>query len=355
MSDRTEISWADSTFNPWMGCTKVSPACDHCYAERDMDKRLGRVKWGAGQPRVRTGAKNWNLPLKWNSTEFYECGSCGWRGEEKHTKPCCGLPYKHRRCPACDTTEAARPTRRRVFCASLADVFDNEVPRQWRLELLRLIANTPNLDWLLLTKRIGNAHRMLDEALDVLSHGLTRWADIPWPNVWIGATVVNQDEADRDIPKLLCTPAAVRFVSMEPLLGPVSLRADYITRWPNRQADVHSPGGAIDWVIAGGESGTKARPMHPDWVRNLRDECAAAGVAFHFKQWGGWEPRELWTGHQGGGRFEPMVAIMKDGTECPHDVAPQDVGAYRMARVGKAAAGRLLDLRFWDEFPKGPV
>ena len=164
MAENTKIEWADHTFSPWTGCTKVSPACDHCYAE-GWAKRSGHVKWGSGQPRRRTSDANWRMPLKWNR-------------------------------------EAERTgVRPRVFCASLADVFDNEVDPAWRADLFKLIADTPNLDWLLLTKRIGNAQRMIGEALTIMSEAgkpMNRW---PWPNVWLSATVVNQEEADRDIPK----------------------------------------------------------------------------------------------------------------------------------------------------------
>ena len=254
MAENTKIEWADHTFNPWTGCTKVSPACDHCYAE-GWAKRSGHVKWGSGQPRRRTSDANWRMPLKWNR-------------------------------------EAERTgVRPRVFCASLADVFDNAVDPQWREDLFDLIAATPNLDWLLLTKRIGNVGNMLPVPFDFDKH---------FPNVWIGATIVNQAEADRDIPKLLDVPARVRFLSMEPLLGPVDLThievfggdaeiyplkgtTDCVDEEGEPTADVP----ALDWVIVGGESGPNARPMHPDWVRSIRDQCAEAGVALFVKQMGG--------------------------------------------------------------------
>ena len=179
--------------------------------------------------------------------------------------------------------------RQRVFCASLADVFDNAVDPQWRADLFALIAATPNLDWLLLTKRIGNVRGMLAE----LAHGndpdLSPLDMMPLPNVWLGATVVNQEEADRDIPKLLAVPAAKRFLSIEPMLGPMLLPFERLREW-NRMALLYQQEHAvsrIDWVIVGGESGPGARPMHPDWVRSLRDQCQAAGVALFVKQMGG--------------------------------------------------------------------
>jgi protein gp37 len=294
MAEKTAIEWADATWNPWIGCTKVSPACDHCYAERDFDHRLHVVQWGAGQERKRTGAENWEKPLKWNKRAFYECEICGWRGDT----PEMGFPgsilENLASCPSCDAIHL-RDARRRVFCASLADVFDNEVPAEWREDLFRLIEQTPNLDWLLLTKRIGNVWNMLPVPFDFDRH---------YPNVWLGSTICNQTEADRDIPKLLDTPAAVRFVSIEPMLGPVSLAPC----WLNKRCgygDDHDramshcfgcgalggysarcawPSQSIDWVICGGESGPKARPMHPQWARDLRDQCAAAGVPFFMKQ-----------------------------------------------------------------------
>lgn len=191
MSDTTSIEWTDSTFNPWSGCTKVSPGCDHCYAESMMDTRLHRVQWGAGQARVRTSPANWRKPLQWNAQA--------------------------------DAFFAKHGRRQRVFCASLADVFDNEVDPQWRVDLFDLIDATQDLDWLLLTKRIGNVLPMIQEVAERRSDRMC----LPSPrlpdNVWLGATIVDQREADRDVPKLLATAARVKFLSMEPLLGAVKI------------------------------------------------------------------------------------------------------------------------------------
>lgn len=353
MSDQTKIEWADSTFNPWIGCTKVSPACDHCYAENMMDTRFGRVKWGAGNPRSRTSAANWREPVRWDGLTFVQC-QCGWRGEL--------LAAKNGVCPSCAEVDQFTSARRRVFCASLADVFDNEVPDAWRVDLFGLIRSTPNLDWLLLTKRIGNAVKMLDDAggwsgFDFAT-GATR---NPLPNVWIGATICDQEEADRDIPKLLTTPAAVRFVSIEPMLGPVDLRLievppehDQLRRpWESEgfkfnalqghdDDRFHQAPATLDWVICGGESGPNARPMHPDWARSLRDQCEVAGVPFLFKQWGEWAP---WDG---------------DCYELPagcDDTIADERATHPFGRdlpflcVGKHAAGRTLDGRTHDGFP----
>ncbi len=325
MAENTKIEWAHHTFNPWEGCTKVGPGCDHCYAET-RNNRFGGGNWGPGAPRRRTSPANWHNPIRWNR-QAAELGA-----------------------------------RYRVFCASLADVFDNEVPIEWRRDLFELIARTPHLDWLLLTKRIGNVMPMVAQVADLprsASHAgdlmAHHWRNgTPPANVWLGATVVNQAEADRDIPKLLDTPAARRWLSMEPLLGEVSLTQIPIPKSGSgteydpvismnvlRRASVFAP--HIDWVIVGGESGPGARPMHPDWARSLRDQCAAAGTPFLFKQWGEWAAGETppWPENA-----DYAVAFGK--------------GHYFddmqwMDRLGKKRAGRLLDGEQHDGFPPSPA
>ena len=348
MADRSAIEWTDSTFNPWIGCTKVSPACDHCYAEVSTPSRTRGVEWGAGKPRQRTSAGNWKLPLRWNAEPFYTCG-CGYRGTmhdlTTNAVHGCGLQF--------------RRVRRRVFCASLADVFDNEVSPHWRAELVNLISNTPNLDWLLLTKRIGNAAAMLEQAIDNLSGGQCGWCDgRRFPHVWIGATICNQVEADRDIPKLLAVPAAVRFLSIEPMLGAIDVTehlwgrakpcadcpkdADCECGWYPRTASPEEP--ALGWIICGGESGPHARPMHPDWTRSLRDQCANAGVPFLFKQWGEWAPPNYVASNN---LTESQILRAEQ-----HFLQGDDGCAYQMLRVGKKAAGRLLDGATHDGYPE---
>jgi protein gp37 len=243
MAEVTGIAWTDSTFNPWIGCTKVGPGCDHCYAEA-LDKRHrwgGATHWGVGTPRIRTSAANWRKPLMWQ------------RHAEKGFLPDGKTPHGGR--------------RPRVFCASLADVFDTEAPMIWRHDLWKLILATPALDWLLLTKRIGNVAKMWPVMLEG-----------PPPNIWLGATIVNQDEADRDVPKLLEVPAAVRFVSYEPALGPVDW-----TKFPG-----------IDWIIVGGEStqGSKAREFDIDIARHTIDQARGIGAAPFVKQLGS-RPQEI--------------------------------------------------------------
>lgn len=289
MATTSRIAWTDATFNPWMGCTKISPACDNCYAEVSTPARTLGVAWGAKEQRHRTSNQNWSLPVRWNRTPFWQCQSCGWRGEDR--------PALRGACPSCCSGGLA-PARRRVFCASLADVFDNQVDPEWRSDLLDLIDRTPCLDWLLLTKRIGNVTKMLVDLLESEHRPdrrrfLHSWLNREPPeNVWIGSTIVTQGEAERDLPALMRVPAAVRFVSMEPLLGPVDLTAvmtnsgiphDYLR--PGCVSGQDWP--ALDWVIVGGESGPHARVMDPEWAKSLRRQCDAAGVAHFFKQMGG--------------------------------------------------------------------
>lgn len=368
MAEKTEILWTDSTFNPWWGCQKVGPGCDNCYAET-LDKRTGGAHWGPGAERRRTSAHNWNDPIRWNKREFFQCNACGKRGfgepYEDFNQATGGKLDDGHSCDACGSRDM-EPTRQRVFCASMADVFDNEVPRQWRYDLLWLISNTPNLYWILLTKRIGNAAAMLESECDRMGFP---WGEQRWPNVWLGATIVNQPEADRDIQKLLAVPAAKRFLSMEPLLGPVdverhlicmvcqtrgrvSTKFDYASENDECAVCGNSDWGGIDWVIVGGESGPKARPMYPGWARSLRDQCQAAGVAYFFKQWGEWEIASAANGHYG--------SVMPESGEKFIWVTPagntqacscSNPGAYAMARVGKKAAGRLLDGREWNGVP----
>lgn len=244
MGEHTKIQWCDATFNPWIGCTKVSPGCDHCYAE-GMARRLG-VKWNTPY-RLLFDNEHWSKPRTWDR-------------------------------------RAAREGRRmRVFCASMADVFDNQIETSERDRLWKLISETPNLDWLLLTKRIGNAARMLP----------VDWGR-GYPNVWLGISVVNQDETDRDVPKLIETRAAIRFLSCEPLLSRIDLCAQ-LGMWWNQTMECWEGTGQtincdvwdrkrIDWVIVGGESGFKARPMETRWAASLREQCRGADVAFFMKQ-----------------------------------------------------------------------
>lgn len=350
MGAETKIEWCHATFNCWRGCTKVSAGCANCYAETLSGRNPGTLGvWGPNGTRVVAVEGMWSQPVKWDAAAK--------RAGERH----------------------------RVFCASLADVFEDwPGPMHWsdgkqlwhlypptgtwstnpgdvadkvpvtmqdvRLRLFRLIDRTPNLDWLLLTKRPQNVARMVDQ-----------WVGAnPLPrNVWLGTSVENQQAADERIPHLLRVPAAVRFLSMEPLLGPVNL--ERVKLLDSDHPELGKPdvtmhaltgwhGGAnrpdrtrIDWVIVGGESGANARPMHPDWARSLRDQCQAAGVAFFFKQWGEWLPR-------------PLDDWKDEHQRYLGERAPDDhVHVYRhgaLARKYDPIEMRKLDGRLWNDFPE---
>lgn len=349
MAENTKIEWATHTFNPWVGCTKVSPACDHCYAE-GWAKRSGMVQWGAGAERRRTTPANWRMPEKWNRQARIQHDA--WEGF-KTTNP--GLTDEQLQAQG-----FIKPQRPRVFCSSLADVFDNAVPTEWRYDLFNLILSTPHLDWLLLTKRIGNAEKMIEDTLPdnmkaMPSEHPLAWS---WPHVWIGATICNQEEADRDIPKLLSTPAAKRFLSMEPLLGAVDLSQwldiiQYEDGAPWMRRNIGHLHDMLDWVIVGGESGADARPMHTAWAQALRDQCHAAGVPFLFKQWGEWrEPLdgEEFDTSMGRAAKPPAFILSETGTVHCFESA-HIVNGKAVIKVGKKTAGRLLDGREWNEVP----
>lgn len=312
MGANTRIEWAHHTFNPWYGCQKVGPGCDYCYAE-GWAKRSGLVQWGPGAERRRSSAANWRKPLAWNA----EAGRLG--------------------------------VRYRVFCASLADVFDNAVPIPWRMDLFSLIAQTPHLDWLIVTKRVGNVMKMCT------GDGLM--FDMIAARVWLGITVCNQEEADRDIPKLLEIPAKVRWLSCEPLLGPVDIERHLLSTYDKAAHDVQMRAGLpqddkLDWVVVGGESGPHARPMHPDWARSLRDQCATWGTPFLFKQWGEWAPAESTPDDD---RSYPERWIAHDGRLIePGDGVDFFKGDEVLYRVAKKASGRMLDDALHDGYPEAP-
>lgn len=252
MGTSTKIAWCDHTFNPWWGCTKVSPGCAHCYAEA-LDARYGGAHWGVGQPRRRTSDANWRLPLRWQ--------------------------------------RAAHPgTRPRVFCASMADWLDPEVPVDWLADLLDLIDATPHLRWMLLTKRPGRwQERMAKVRRDFPFAFGAGWVAAEWlagsppANVAVGATVEDQRRAEERIPALLAIPARRRFLSCEPLLSPVDLRHP-----DDDEIDVGSgvDGSGIHQVIIGGESGPDARPFDVLWAEGIIDQCQNAGVPVWVKQLG---------------------------------------------------------------------
>jgi protein gp37 len=267
VGETTQIEWADGTFNGWWGCARVSPACQNCYAET-FDRRLGGSHWGVGRPRRVFGDEHWAQPLKWNAKA------------------------------------AASGVRRRIFCSSMSDIFDAEAPPGALARLWNLIRETPNLDWLLLTKRPERIAASLP----------ADWGN-GWPNVWLGTTVENQKYADLRLPQLLAIPAVVHFISAEPLLGPLELRRFLQpAEWSSPRFSARAT--RLTWVIGGGETGARARPLQLEWIRGLRDQCVESGTPFHFKQWGDHGP-----------------------------------GADGLARLGKKRAGRELDGRTWDQLP----
>lgn len=378
MGASTKIEWTDHTFNPWRSCQHliladgtVHPACEHCYAEamaKRFPERLG--KWGAEGTRIMAPEKLWRQPLEWN------------KAAEKAGK------------------------RARVFCASIADVFedwqgpilnDQGMPvvtegeggkfyhatmGNLRNRLFALIDQTPWLDWQLLTKRPGNIRAMWPLELIPGTSGL--WGQQKRRNVWLGTSISNQQTADELIPQLLQARelAAHLFLSAEPLLGPVDLRIHQpgwmicngcgnLLRIPKvghpecdcgrqNRARTAGFGGSglsridwIDWIICGGESGQQARPMHPDWARSLRDQCQAAGVAFFLKQWGEWLPEDHVAGVPVDFDWGPINRNPVIGSEQhPQRHYHWWNDSFPSLRVGKKAAGRLLDGREWNEFPE---
>lgn len=296
MAEKTFIEWADATWNPWYGCTKVSPGCDNCYAQV-WANRAGNIF-----SKVRRCAQSsFTAPIRWKQA-------------------------------------------RRIFVCSLSDFFHPDVTRQDRADAIRVMTDAPRHTYMLLTKRPENIKRMLAG---------TAWENGLPDNVWLGVTAENQEQADKRIPLLLEIPAKVRFVSCEPLLGPVSLHKIVIPVLPTPEV-VASPGyqkllqehialggspstmpcgkieKKVDWVICGGESGPNARPMHPDWSRSLREQCAAEDVPFFFKQWGEWYPDRK-------GIYENVESAI--------------FGDTSVHRVGKKAAGCLLDGKEHKELP----
>jgi protein gp37 len=303
MAEHSKIEWTDHTFNPWIGCTKVSDGCKHCYAEELMDRRYGKVQWGPQGKRIRTSDELWRKPVKWNKDIWAECPSCHWRGSRIK-------PTNIHLCPLC--MSELQDTRQRVFCASLADVFeDRDELIAWREDLFKLIESTPNLDWLLLTKRPENIEPMMPGPW---------FAKFP-QNIWMGTTVENQKMANERILILVNIPAVVRFLSVEPLLENV---------------DLHLRKEYVNWVICGGESGKDARPMLPAWARSVRDQCREIDVPFFFKQWGEWGPRS-------------QMAV-RDITrfKTPPIMLDDDV----LLKAGKAMTGRKLDGREWNEMAR---
>lgn len=332
MAAHSAIEWTDATVNFWWGCTEVGPGCQHCYA-RALDARFsGGGHWGVGAPRRKIkGAAALLHRLDNGYSEWAADAIC-----RRANAKAFGLPVPN------------VGDRRRVFIQSLSDLFDLEVPLEWFAEGWRLIEACDRLAIQIVTKRVSAVEKRLTAI------GRTTWPQ----HAGLIITVVNQDEADRDIPRLLALKARLGIpwvgLSIEPMLGAIVLRPEWLAE--------------IDWVIVGGESGSHARPMHPDWARNLRDQCAAAGVPFFFKQWGEWTPSE--RGREECSRLvfqngdalriasdheDIMVAFAEDYRGAPTHIW-RDYWAsgdgLLLRRVGKRAAGRLLDGREHNDMAK---
>lgn len=318
VGDSTGIEWCDATFNPWWGCWPVSTGCALCYAG-SLAERYGWKAGGAAGPDL------WE-----NKGPRRTFGDAHWSGKNSPLAWANTLPAKLGRRP-------------RIFCASMADIGeDHPTADQERPKLWALIEATPELDWLLLTKRTATARQWLP----------ARWLEPgAWPrNAWFGFSAEDQQRFDERWPAAAEIPAAIRFVSLEPLLGPIDLSAAFQPRieWP---ATFAADGRAkinrkLSWIIAGGESGPKARPARPAWFRSARDQAAAAGVPFLFKQWGEYAYLE-WTG------WEPRTpnGYWPVGRSADHRFEGSGGAETCAIRVGKRAAGRLLDGRTWDEYP----
>lgn len=345
MSDKSAIEWTDATWNPTTGCTKVSPGCLHCYAET-MDKRL--VARNEGVRYV-----PWTAYAQ-QREDTARAGDGTYRAVRLHPERL-DQPLKWKR-------------PRRIFVNSMSDLFHEDVPDAFIDRVFAAMALTPWHTYQVLTKRPERMRAYLSdqwtgfrqrEQMSALRPDLAVIDVIyPLPNVWLGVSAENQRWADARLPLLAQVPAAVRFVSCEPLLGPLDLREwlcqDGMDCRKSPWLLTHyCPDNKMDWLIVGGESGPGARPMHPDWARSLRDQCQEAGVPYFFKQWGEWAPD-----YQRGGsgvptsqrRYVDCFGAFRSTNELTNFSIPDDW--YFMARVGRHAAGALLDGREWREFPQ---
>lgn len=342
MSDGTAIEWADATWNPIIGCSKVSPGCDYCYAIVNANIRQAN-------PNEKVAAAYSGVVLRDAS------GALDWTGHINLLDGRLDQPIRWRRA-------------RRIFVNAQSDLFHEQVPDAFIAKVFAVMAVCPRHTFQILTKRHGRMRSLLRSAafenlVDlairdlmmtgvITEHVAATAPRLPLPNVWLGVSVEDQKWASIRIPALLGTPAAVRWLSCEPLLGPVDLRTGQYAMPPAGEFAGTTLDG-IDWVVTGGESGPGARPMHPDWPRWLRDQCLAAGVPYLFKQWGDWTPDRSGQGKVTANRFRYEVkCIGPDGTIQP-ETGPHlaDPTWATMFRKGKKAAGRELDGRTWDEYP----
>lgn len=337
MGENSAIEWTDTTWNPTVGCTWASPGCDHCYAV-SMTRRLeGAAKGAIGQGSLRRYAADYVSLTTW-----------------KHFNGTVRA-LEHR---LDDPLRWKNP--RMVFVNSMSDLFHKDVPFEFLNRVFEVMENTPQHTYQILTKRPEWMAEYTGWRWGPREDG--PGSRIPARNIWLGTSVEDQPRADERVPHLLRCPARVRFLSCEPLLGPIDLQSigrnadgwSAINALTGERRAEQGPttrvtdGSRIDWVIVGGESGNNARPMHPDWARSMRDQCGAAGVPFFFKQWGEWGfPRTTKPGATG--RFTIIHDTSVEVKEYPRSF--NRFGAAVLERVGKRAAGRLLDGREWNEFP----
>lgn len=312
----TKIEWTDATWNPTTGCTKISPGCANCYIERTPPMRMAGRKFEGGKIAIELHEDRLETPMRWREPK-------------------------------------------RIFVNSMSDLFHEDVPYEYIDRVLAVAAITQRHTYQVLTKRIERMReyfgendglttplriehqcQLLSGKQGAWAQGLIKW---PLPNVWLGGSVEDKQRFDERVSLLRQVPAAVRFLSCEPLLGPLEFsdagrRSDAISQLGRKALD------GIDWVIVGGESGPKARPMHPDWVRSIRDQCQALGVPFFFKQWGEWFPFAQ-------ARLAAQADPVPSPNHCSEWLRDSD-GKPSYMRAGKKAAGRILDGKTWDQYPR---
>ena len=339
MAEKSSIEWTDATWNIITGCTLVDEGCRHCYAAHLI------TSWPAiGNHPSRKGLARKNA-----------AGESKFTGEVRFNEQWLDQPLRWRK-------------PRKIFVCAHGDLFHESVPDEWLDKIFAVMALAPQHTFQVLTKRPGQARAYLSANPGIRIRSVMQQIkpqaiirmDWPLPNIWLGTSISDQASADLRIPQLLDCPASVRFVSAEPLLGPVDLRhivpnfieAHFCTIACTARGDQecckHLPG--IDWVIVGGESGPHARPMHPDWARQIRDQCEAAGVPFLFKQWGEWAPS---TEEEARGNPRSGWRTLVGHPHVPRasELYPEN-GAAFIEHKGKKRTGRLLDGVTHNDFPK---
>lgn len=332
MSDKSKIEWTDATWNPIRGCSRVSEGCRHCYAERIAARFSKPGQPYAGLAEMVVIADDRGIGVN----------DARWTGEVRFIPELLDQPLRWKR-------------PRKIFVNSMSDLFHEKLTARMINEVFAAMLVCPQHTFQVLTKRPGRMKAYLSSvgARDIepemakLRPGYGR-LDLPWRNIWLGVSVEDQKTADERIPLLLATPAAVRWVSYEPALGPVDFRRWLYPRCPCGQradCDRHEdpPKPPLDWIVAGGESGPGARPAHPDWFRSALADCEAAGVPFFFKQWGEW----LHASQMNGAFTDAQLDSLSFKTVC-RGIGPVEL----FFRVGKKRAGHLLDGTAWQEFPK---